>query len=512
MLRSKSYSIVVSIIIGFLYSMGMVYNNYSLQSTVLQLILLSARFILVSCLTYFLIIPAVCKYSNRLFAPEDQIGKAGHVKMSLLLALCWLPVLIIRYPGTIEYDTWVCIIRFQKDVIDGMQPVFYCVLIGILIKWFGSDAGIFIYTLLQYAVICYSFGGAISYMESLGLKKPLKRVMFFLYLTCPYLLGYIGVTIKDVLYSTAVMNITLCLIRISSSKKSDVKDLAGILIWGVVIVLFRPNGIYLLAALVLFYIFSIIRRKMPVKPLFFIAAALVTGYGIMIFLNMAYNVQKPEYAAREALSIPFQQTARYVRDYGEDVTEQEREIIDKTIGYDTLAERYDPVKSDYVKEGYTGDSEYLVPYFKVWFKQFMRHPSCYFESFWEQNHYMFDIQSSTDNYRYFDESLDMWNKLLSTVCFSIMKFPIPWITSNVALSSFMVVFSLMIALSDRKRDSLIYYVPVLMTMLIALAGPVIQGHARYLFPVVYTAPLILFKELSHIGDSPCQTLYGQTNN
>ena len=51
----------------------------------------------------------------------------------------------------------------------------------------------------------------------------------------------------------------------------------------------------------------------------------------------------------EMLSIPFQQTARYVKEYPEDIMEQERLAIDNLLQYDKLAEAYNPSLSDPVK-------------------------------------------------------------------------------------------------------------------------------------------------------------------
>ena len=47
----------------------------------------------------------------------------------------------------------------------------------------------------------------------------------------------------------------------------------------------------------------------------------------------------------------------------------------------------------------------------------------------------------------------------------------------------------------RSRKSLIYYVPLIATMLIVMAAPANQGFPRYLFPVVYMAPLLFIDYL-----------------
>ena len=74
------------------------------------------------------------------------------------------------------------------------------------------------------------------------------------------------------------------------------------------------------------------------------------------------------------LSIPFQQTARYVKTYNNEVTDKEKKAIDKILNYDTLASRYkvdisDPVKNEFNRYY---KKEELNEYFRVWFKQFTK--------------------------------------------------------------------------------------------------------------------------------------------
>ena len=506
--RSKT---VVSIFFGLLYSFAMIYSNYGTQLFVFHVFLYVLRFVAVFSLFYFFLIPAVYNHSylSRIFTQErgDYYKLSDKVKIYLLFAVCWLPALIIKYPSSVDYDSWVAIIQYQNKLINGMQPVFFAVMLGKILDWFGQEIGFFLFSVLQYLIMIFTFGRIISYIKSLGVTRKVRGFLLFIFIISPFTLGYIGVTLKDIIYSLALVNMVVCLLRIIESKTVLIRDIVEILIWGTVTILFRNNGIHLMILLTVFYMVEVIRKKVQVKPLLAFVSAIVLGISIVQAITVAYEVKKPDYAAREMLSIPFQQTARYVRDYGYDVTDGEKEIIGKVLAYDELAEKYDPKRSDDVKEGYSGDSESLKPYFKVWFSQFLRHPACYIHAFWEQNHYMFDIVSSTENYRFFDDSLRLADIVFSSICFTNMKLPITWINSNLALSCYIVLFSWVIAHYVKRKRSLIYYLTLFITMIIALAGPVIQGHPRYLFPVIYSAPLILIRELRNIkddADHPCK--------
>lgn len=124
-------------------------------------------------------------------------------------------------------------------------------------------------------------------------------------------------------------------------------------------------------------------RKLIVVCLPFVLVFVVEG-----IITQVYHVEKD--SPKEMFSLPFQQTARYVKEYGDEISEEEREIIAKVLDYDSLAEIYEPMTADPVKTTYrSGSAGDLTAYFKVWLKEFFRHPLCYVEATWNQNYYVF---------------------------------------------------------------------------------------------------------------------------
>ena len=73
---------------------------------------------------------------------------------------------------------------------------------------------------------------------------------------------------------------------------------------------------------------------------------------------------------QEALSVCFQQTARYVKYHGDEVTQEEEEAIKKVLNYKDIGNLYDP-----------NPSEDLKNYFKVWLSMGLKHPGEYIQSF-----------------------------------------------------------------------------------------------------------------------------------
>lgn len=86
-------------------------------------------------------------------------------------------------------------------------------------------------------------------------------------------------------------------------------------------------------------------------------------------------------SVKEMLSVPFQQTARYLKEYPDDVTSKERKAINKILDYDKLAEIYQPDRSDNVKDTYKNKKGGLKRYFRqAWLPMFFKHPDAYFEA------------------------------------------------------------------------------------------------------------------------------------
>ena len=87
------------------------------------------------------------------------------------------------------------------------------------------------------------------------------------------------------------------------------------------------------------------------------------------------------------MALPFQQTARYLQFYRQELSQEEKAAIEGVLAnVDVVAASYDPDISDPVKALYQRDSGpgRLAQYFKVWFTCFLKHPSVYAEAFLAQ--------------------------------------------------------------------------------------------------------------------------------
>ena len=230
---------------------------------------------------------------------------------------------------------------------------------------------------------------------------------------------------------------------------------------------------------------------------------------------------------REVLSIPFQQTARFVNKHdGANagitdgtgtadglVTEEERAAIDAVLDYSTLASRYDPDKSDAVKNQFNEDAtpEQLAAYFKVWAAQFLKDPGCYFSAV-ANNYYGYFYPSSKDVFTYGSASsakimgndanrahfnfhpesgrlVGTCNQLVNLYRVAVQRIPL----SSLALSSSTYVWLLISAcvylLRNRQWRSLALFVSLLGILAVCLIGPCNGStYMRYLYPMIVALP------------------------
>ena len=436
------------------------------------------------------------------------------------LGLGWLPILLIKYPGALCWDTWQMIHQYKIGKVSEFQSVYYTVLLGKMLKTAENAGhanwGLFAFCILNYLVLVAAMGCSIQVLRDMKITRIVRIFVILMYLMNPYITGYVGVLSKDVLYTPFMVFIFLCLIEMHLDFDSFVHSRSWLILLFISVInawLIRRNGSYIMiAAAVLLFVRCLI-KKLSLRPVVVMAAACVVSVIVSSALSGHYHAAKGN--IRETLSLPFQQTARYVKLYGDEVTDEERQAIDAVLPYDELAERYDPRISDPVKGAYKNDSSKLPTYFKVWFKQFLKHPLCYVSATWEQNYYL--LVPEVDNIVLYQDTewgyeptktvympdynnyypifsrpawLGVLQRWLVEELRLLHRLPVVRLSGNVSFWFYVLLYVTVILICHRT-DMFLPLVFLYFTIAFVLLGPVIQGHPRYMFPVVYAMPVML---------------------
>ena len=389
------------------------------------------------------------------------------------------------------------------------HPVVHTLLLGGCLKLgrilINDNFGLFIYSFIQSIFLASTLAYTIKYLKDNKCSNKILLVLLGIYAFVPMYAMYAVSGVKDTIYTCFVMWYVIFLDKIVRTKKISTKEIVLFIAVLIGVELFRNNGIYVI---VLSLPFAIVYSKELRKKLFIVFLISISFYGVFDKVILPYYKITPG-SVRETLSIPFQQTARYVKYYDEDLTKKEIKVIDKVLDYDTIADRYNPTLADPVKNKYNKDatSEDLKEYLKVWFKCFFRHPLVYIEAtlhniygyFSPQQtnwyvYFKYDTRITQDNLvNYHYNKLGALRMLLSGYGQGYPYLPIIGLLANIGFNTWVLLGLALYSILKKKKELLIVLSPLLVSLLICIASPA-NTYFRYTMPYVFMLPslFILF--------------------
>lgn len=446
----------------------------------------------------------------------------------IALFVCWLPNLVLSYPATMCIDVWNQMLQsfgFQRFTTH--HPPAHTVLagtferIGLLLG--SANLGLFLYILFQTIVFAMILGYMFYTMNKLTAPTWLKVAAFVTAIVSPYYTQYIGMIVKDTIYSYCVLLFVIELVYILLLKLDYWKSKGHIVLLAVSMIgsiLFRNNGKYVIYPMILFVlgtVFLQIRTEQGKKnhtktlmtALVVCVVSVAISSGTQTFLTKHYNIEPG--GIQEALSLPFQQTARYVKEHGDEVTPEEREAIKGVLAYKKLAKYYnpkisDPVKATYKKKATTQD---LTKYIKVWIQQGLKHPMTYVEATMNQNYYL--VYPLVENSTVYDttapdkvsarklaeklgvheisviQKLDRWRTGFNKVVFTL---PVFGLLASMAFFNLILIYLCYDAIRKKVPQMVLVLMPLLLSDAVIVLAPVIKGHPRYAFPIIYAMPIV----------------------
>ncbi|MBR0381118.1 MAG: hypothetical protein IJH71_01610 [Eubacterium sp.] len=342
-------------------------------------------------------------------SPETAQKGKGHLNPNLkafllafvVILICWLPYCIMFWPGIVHADVSAQLLQYYhypqyfqgRWVTDGVNvlysndhPFLLTIIIGkcmdLSIATGNSCLGVFLLSSIQVFLFAAEYAALIASLRYFGVNRTLVRIALAIYALVPvfpmYALMIGGDPFLAVFYLLFVITILWIFNtkgRILRSKPFLLLEFFSVLMMGIA----KNQGIYIAFVMILI-VFILFRQYWKQLVICMILPVLVFYIGYQGFIFKAFHVGSV--GKQEALSFCFQQTARYVKECGDEVTEEEKQAIDAILDYDKLAERYDreladPVKKTYHEDATSGD---LARYFKVWFSMGLKHPALYLEA------------------------------------------------------------------------------------------------------------------------------------
>ena len=345
-----------------------------------------------------------------------------------------------------------------------------------------------------------------------------RFIMFLIFALTPGIALYSIYIGKDFVYALFIALFSVFTYLIIDEKELSPKQLAAFIFVSVMCVLWRNNGIHTIVPVLFIMLFvKGISKKQTASALI---AVVLVYLALHKILMPALNIAEGQYT--EMMSVPFQQTARYAKFHGNEVTESEKAAIDKVLVYDDLSERYNPVLSDNIKGDPIAGGNVRKPsksdladYRRIWFIQMKKHPGTYFAATANNTYGYFYPRSPKQKPH--GNKLFVWSETLWAERYNLdesrfvlnLKCPdsmyaktlsfLPqangetYILRNftgVSFFTWIMIAACFFMIKRRAYKYLLVALPSLITLLVCIASPV-NGESRYALPYMFCAPFLI---------------------
>lgn len=462
-------------------------------------------------------------------AGEEQAASAGKLTELvmerhafwgplLVILLCWFPYILAKYPGAAMPETLAEMRQYYWNAFNNYYPVLHTVLLGLLMEAGNRIAsytfGFFLNLLVQLALLLSAFSYGFVLMKRWRTPYGLRWLALGIICVVQFFPMESTIVEKDVPYTACVIFLVLMLYELVRTMRTGARlsagQIAGFCLSGLGMACFRNEGFYLTAAAgVSMSVYACrLRWKedragcVRILAAMLLPAVLFTGYQKLLL--PACKVE--DNGLQEALSIPFQQTARYVRDYGYELTEEEEQVLSRVLDYENLAELYDPVTSDPVKYTYCAQSAGdLADYFRLWLAQLFRHPGSAVQAtmnnaygwFYQEGYahnYMMTSQIEGHEVRWEivqPERLAGLRQVVERAAKLLSRAPVVNWFENTGFVSWMTILLIAFWAGGKQKRYLLSAVPLLVALLVCVAAPAFRYQVRYIMPIMFCVPYYL---------------------
>lgn len=533
----KAITHTLALIFALCTLIGMSFSQMGNSSFILQNIKQSFVALLVLLGYFYLFDVVICFAFNGL--ENNQIGikyvtndKMHFVDHSLffffiVLILAWSPFLLAFFPGSIPYDGYVEINQaFGISPLSNHHPYLMTLLIGALISLgnlVSNNVGLFVcvtfFTVME--ALCYS--AVCQIIQSWSRHAGIGTLLFFAVL--PVWGGYAQAVMKDgpfcatwtLFFATSIQLYIESKDTSSENtfKRSPLFYTLILLALGLAVSFSRNNGIYFCIPQ-LFVLILLAGKKTPhlrqylcnSAIIMFVIFKLVSG-PLMNALGVVPG------SVKEVLSVPFQQTARFVKLRPDEVSKEEFAVINQVLPASALGRRYNPDNADFIKDMFKAEStkKDLLKYFKVWFAMGLRHPRVYIDATLANTYgyfYPFEAHEVLSSYPFYIKGEPLatgafdFHYELPQLGRNIMKsytdiwkvYPLLSLCVNPASYTWALLFFWGFMLYTKRGHSVWLLLGAALNVALCLVSPV-NGLLRYALPLMASMPVIASFSICH---------------
>lgn len=510
-MKTAPIEVCLAVLLSVFMVVGRSYADAS-SAAVLFASPVSAAVTVISAVIYTVLFLAVLKIVSFCIA---NTGSRSEVSFSYkktfgIIYLTFIPYIVAFLPGSVSTDGYKQIRMFFGMITKTNQhPYMVTVLIGAVMsigRIVSDNFAVFLWVILQSLVGAAIFAYSLKIVYSLDIPLWIKRLAFAFYTVVPVWAAYEQVIIKDTLYYGVFLMFVISVAEplLDDSVLGNKWYLLRTVTVDCLMVLWRREALYILA-LTLIILVPVFKKYWKSVLLILLAVVIVsTGFNKKVLPHFGVIPGAPT----EAMGVIWQITGRYVSEYPEDVTDEEREIIDHVIDYERIPELYNPVFADPIKDtGKDGSGDYLGSYIKIMPSFIMRHPGCCIEAF--LNHaagwYFLpftqterkDLQMYIKDFKEDEEHLDIYYITPSGLRSFIEKYTEVWLSLPLigwlykpAMPLWCVLFCLCLCIKHKKYKAMVVALPVFFSCGVNMLS-LLSGMLRLALPGIACMPILI---------------------
>lgn len=408
--------------------------------------------------------------------------------------VCWVPVILLRAPGGLMWDTNTQIRSFQGlETVDASHPLLTTLIYGGLYtlgqKLWCDDFGIVLCVLAQGALTLYAVATLAEEVTVCRRSKGFGVCVSLFFGLVSVFPMFVMMALRDSLFGPLYLLFAIYFRRMPFSERKQ--DFLRLIAIGALCAATRKGAIYLV---VLSLLGLLIDRKALRRPLAAAALGLLAAHwAIILVLCPALNILPP--ADYENYSQFYYITGYYCQNYAQELSDEDIAVISDVLDYDAVLTKFNPDQNNDIKYTFHAESpEQVRRYVVLNLKFFLRHPLTVLESIvYSRCDYFLPLYSGSENIMgkmtpaWLDgQTLERWDTRLWDLN---MRSPLRMLNFS-GLYNWLCLVLTVAALESRSREKFMLCLPVLL-MTLGLLTTHTNGAVRYAIPVLYCVPMLL---------------------
>lgn len=334
-----------------------------------------------------------------------------------IIFILWAPAFLAVYPGWFNYDAPWEVYMYREGKITSHHPVIHTLLLGAIVEEthllkvaagdyvYNYNSSVALYNVFQMFVCALGLGYQTEFIYERFIKKNKKfigglitaLIIAFFGLYPPIVMLAMSPT-KDVFFGIFYMMLVIKTLKIlEEGSKPD----AVFTIFLVMCIIYRQNSLYVFILLAIPFVMVLLKkygRKYCIYGVTSIAAAIII---LVLYKGPFYKSLgiKPGSNA-EFLSVPSQQIASTYINHKDELSLEERELIEKLFK-EAAFKGYRPKLADETKGNMNMDEldSNMGSYVSLYFKLLTKYPGEFFDSFLILNYGLWYPDATMDLYK-----------------------------------------------------------------------------------------------------------------